>query len=111
MSGTGQVQDVETQREVTPFDLEAFRCELVAMFERHRAERFPNLDPEPVTVKRGRRYTRIFHGSSVYCFIEMATGDILKAETWRKPAKHARGNLHNRDPLGCCGPYGVAYLR
>ena len=108
---TGQVQDIETQREVTAFDLEAFRCQLVDLFERHRKEHFPGLPSDPVTVKRGRRYARIFHGSGIYCFVEMATGDILKPETWRKAAKHARGNLHNREPLGCCGPYGVAYLK
>ena len=66
---------------------------------------------DPVTVKRGRKYTRIFNGSSVYCFVVMATGEILKPESLKKPAKHARGSIHNADPLKCCGPFGVAYIR
>ena len=106
-----QVQSIETQRLVTEFDLEAFRCQLVTFFEQHRAEHFVNLKPDPVTVRRGRKYTRLFKGSAVYCFIEMSTGDILKPEGLKKPAKHPRGNVHNAKPLKCCGPYGVAYLR
>jgi len=108
MSG---VQDVEVIREVTAFDLEAFRCRLVDYLERHRQEHFPRLPAKPVTVKRGRKYTRLFSGGSVYCFIVMATGEILKPESWKKPAKHPRGSIHNEDPLKCCGPYGVAYIR
>jgi hypothetical protein len=111
VASTGEPQDVEVIREVTPFDLEAFRCLLVDFLERHRAEHFPRLDPDPVTVKRGRKYSRIFKGSSIYCFVVMATGEILKPESWRKPAKHVRGSIHNKEPLKCCGPYGVAYLR
>jgi len=107
---TGTPGLVETRREVTDFDLEAFRCRLVDMFERHRAAEFPNLDPEPVTVRKGRRYARFFQGTSCYCFVDLGTGEILKPETFKKPAKHARGSLHNQEPLVCCGPYGVAYL-
>lgn len=105
------VQPVEIRRPVTPFDLEAFRCLLVDMFERHRRENFARLDAEKVTVRRGRKYARFFHGSTIYCFVEMATGDILMPEGLKRPAKHARGNIHNADPLACCGPYGVAYLK
>ena len=32
---------------------------------------------------------------SVYCFIDMSNGDILKADGWAKPAKGARGNIFN----------------
>ncbi len=109
-ASTGAVQPVETTREVTPFDLETFRCQLVTFFEAHRAEHFPNLPAKPVTVKRGRKYTRLFNGGSVYCFVVMATGEILKPATFKAPAKHPRGSVHNADPLACCGPYGVAYM-
>lgn len=108
---TGTPQPVEVQRPVTDFELEAFRCQIVDLLERHRREHFPRLDREEVTVKRGRKYARLFHDTSIYCFVDMTTGDILKAETWKKPAKHPRGNIHNDNPLECCGPYGVAYLR
>lgn len=59
---------------------------------------------------------------SVYCFVALSdfetkglgqvkVGDIHKAATWSAPAKHARGNVFNRESWSCCGPYGVAYLR
>jgi len=52
---------------------------------------------------RGRRFVRIvmgrgerdgsWTGRSVHAFVEIATGDLYKAEGWKKPAKHVRGNL------------------
>ena len=108
---TGAVQDVETQRPVTGFDLESFRCQLVAFFEQHHVDHFPTLSRDPVTLRQGRKYTRFFKGTSIYCFVEMTTGDILKPASLKKVAKHSRGSIHNQDPLKCCGPYGVAYLR
>lgn len=32
---------------------------------------------------------------SVYCFIDLRNGDILKAAGWKAPAKGARGNIFN----------------
>ena len=64
----------------------------------------------------GVRYARIVIAGqvsrSVYCFIDLENGDILKAEGWKKPAKHARGNLGT--PSGwntAVTAYGGAYLR
>lgn len=37
------------------------------------------------------------HGGSVYCFIELATGDILKAAGFKAPAKGKRGSIWNAD--------------
>lgn len=106
-----KLQTPEACREVTDFDLEAFRCRLVDMLTRHRDEHFPNLDVRPVTVTRGRKYAKVTAGGSVYCFVEMASGDIFKPADRNRPAKHVRGNIHNVDPIGCCGPYGIVYLR
>lgn len=62
-------------------------------------------------------------GRSVYCFIALEDftnktlgsikkGDIMKPASFAQPAKHARGNLFNADGgMGCCGPYGVAYMK
>ena len=36
-------------------------------------------------------------GGSVYCFIETATGDILKAAGWKAPAAGKRGSIWNDD--------------
>lgn len=39
-------------------------------------------------------------------------GDVLKPASWKKPAKHARGNIFDADNgLNCMGEYGPAYLR
>jgi len=104
-----RIQD-GVQREVSDLDLECFRCELVVMLEGHREQLFPSLDADPVRVERGRKYARVWKGTSCYAFVELSTGDILKPASWREPAKHARGNIFNPDALGCCGPYGVAYM-
>jgi hypothetical protein len=74
-------------------------------------------DPGP----RGR-YVRVWsHGLTygeqngsrrIYCFVDKKTGDVLKAETWKKPAKHARSNVFDAD-RGASGvtSHGGAYLK
>jgi hypothetical protein len=54
-----------------------------------------------VSVSPGSRY--------VYCFIEAATGDILKSASWKAPAKGVRGNIFGDDPTSCCDWYGAQY--
>lgn len=72
----------------------------------------------PKNIRLVRR--EIWNGSteatngSAYCFIDRATGNILKPAGFKAPAKGARGNIFNADSFGngkACGPYGVAYLR
>lgn len=78
-----------------------------------------------LTLMRGKRYIRIVaetgmeHLSyksgevtfqrSAWGFIDMTNGDILKAATWKAPAKHARGNIYNAEYT--LTPYGPPYLR
>lgn len=66
-----------------------------------------------LTYERGNKYARIVEemGSqrSVFCFIDLSNGDILKAASWKTPAKHARGNIING--ASEVGPYGPKYLR
>jgi hypothetical protein len=51
------------------------------------------------------------HGAT-YCFIDRATGDILKPATYKAPAKGVRGNLFAEDNgLTRCNHYGPAYNR
>jgi len=39
-------------------------------------------------------------------------GDVLKPDGWKKPARHARGNIFDaNNGLGSMGPYGPAYLK
>lgn len=94
---------------------------------KHFAEHLENLEPPTYTVMSGRKYDRIVKedgtGSrSVYCFVRKAgsedttakgtqRGDILKAAGWSGPAKHARGNIFNDDPLEGTTRYGAQYMR
>ncbi len=70
-----------------------------------------------ITIERGRRYVRVVRsddcgGRSVHCFVDTKTGNVLKAASWKTPAKHARGNIFNDDNgLDCMGSYGAAYMR
>ena len=34
---------------------------------------------------------------SVYCFIDLSNGDLLKADGWKKPAKGKRGSILNEN--------------
>lgn len=85
---------------------------------------------EPLlAVQKGQSYYKIVKTNrdsgaveSVYAFIAAKdintrsitakTGDVLKPAGFKRPARHARGNVFNEDNgAGCCGPYSIAYLR
>ena len=73
-------------------------------------------------IEGGRKYIKISKtstfdgvenemGKSVYCFINKENGDVLKAASWKAPAKHARGNIYNEDNgLNAVSAYGANYL-
>ena len=71
-----------------------------------------------LSVDKGRRYDKIISediGTSsnqtrVWAFIDKTNGNILKPESWKKPAKHARGNIYEDDCMQFIGPYGPAYM-
>ena len=51
-------------------------------------------------------------GKSVWAFVDIASGDILKPATWARPAKKARGNIYDdKKGLNGISAYGPAYLR
>jgi hypothetical protein len=41
-----------------------------------------------------KKYLPLDSRTSVYCFIDRTNGDILKAESYKKPATGARGNIY-----------------
>lgn len=61
----------------------------------------------------GSKYAKVCHGNSVHTFVELNTGDILKAATFRAPAKNGvRGSVYADDHgLSVVGQYGANYLR
>lgn len=67
-----------------------------------------------LTAEVGRRYIRIVCAStpssrSAWAFVDRTNGDILKPDGWKRPAKHARGNILSGDVQGVSG-YGPAYI-
>ena len=85
----------------------------------YMARQFSNLTPDEITITTGRRYVRVMRyrmprgaGGSVHCFVDMTNGDVLKAASWKAPAKHARGNIFDEHHgLKNMNEYGPAYLR
>lgn len=70
-------------------------------------------------VEVGSKYIRLWHGTSCWGFISrvdgdlkgapIKKGDLLKAATWKAPAKHARGNII--DGTAQWGEYGPSYIK
>lgn len=79
-------------------------------------QQYPNLTPPTVEAMIGVRYARIVtrdtgHGGrSAWGFVDLTNGDILKAASWKAPAKHARGNIFDLRYEGMTA-YGPASLR
>ena len=71
---------------------------------------------EDITIKKGRKFTKIIRGTSVWGFVSnvdgthkglpLQVGDVLKAAGWSAPAKHTRGNIfdNNQDYYTWTGP-------
>ena len=82
----------------------------------HFATQFPTLEPKSVVVTGGRKYIKLCnveHGqvSSVWGFVNAENGDVLKAASFKAPAKHARGNIFDdHNGLKTVSAYGPAYL-
>lgn len=89
------------------------------LVNKNYATHFDNLTPSVLEMSDGRRYIRIDSINdggrgqrSVWAFIDKRTGDILRAATYKAPAKHARGNLFDASSgTSQLTPYGPAYLR
>ena len=82
------------------------------------AANFPEGYYNKLEAEAGSKFVRVVArggGSrSVWCFVEKATGDILKPEGWKKPSKLRRGfNIYKPETyVGKMDPYGSwLYLR
>lgn len=53
--------------------------------------------------------TPFYKNISVFCFVDIETGNILKAAGWKAPAKGVRGNIKNG--ANDVTAYGAVYLR
>lgn len=73
----------------------------------------------PFTVEIGNKFIRLWTGTTCWGFISrvdgdlkgapIKKGDLLKAATWKAPAKHARGNII--DGTAQYSEYGPSYIK
>lgn len=74
-----------------------------------------------VIYEEGSRYFKVLYRtqwngegeikSHIHCFVDKTNGGILKAATWRAPAKGYRGNIFNENCLKGVNTYGANYRR
>lgn len=121
--------NTNNQMPVTTEELNAFVAALSARHNSGLRAEYPTCEANwaKVVVEPGRKYARLVDTNeigetvrrSAMGFIDLTNGDILKADGWKAPAKHARGNIRvgNVENLwngAFYSPHGglfVAYLR
>ena len=94
-----------------------------AMLKHYQAT-FTHLEAPSVGIDgNGKKYLRVsffrFHDSrgksypeSVYFFVDLTNGNLLKPATYKAPElKNPRGNVFDKDILTKLTPYGVVYVR
>lgn len=100
---------------VTQSDLDRWLAAAQAVSDAYTAKNFSDLRNDVLSIEPGRKYAKVVRESygsrHAFCFIDLATGDILKAASWRAPAKHPRGNIFAPNPTAGIGSYGADYLR
>lgn len=95
--------------------LDNFLDKLQDRENRFHAEHFPTLTPGRFEAMEGRKYDRVIqvaeNGSQrAYCWVDKATGGILKGNWKKVEDKRPRGSIYNEDPLEGTNVYGVDYL-
>jgi hypothetical protein len=107
--------DTATKRPDFLVALRSFLDQAQALVDTHRVG--STAGPKLAVDSQGKRYVRIVEidphhgGRSAWAFIDVATGDILKPDGYKRPAKHARGNIFDANPVARCTAYGPEYLR
>jgi hypothetical protein len=80
-------------------------------------------NPDTISIIMGKKFAKVIHSSdpsvthrntkSVHSFINMQNGDIVKAGSWKAPARNGvRGNIFSADKgARVVNQYGVNYIR
>lgn len=98
--------------------LDNFCVAAAVKINEHYKKHYPTLEVPHLSYEFGtktQKYVRIVQEDigqrSVYCFVQVDNGDVLKAAGWKAPAKHARSNIY-ADDCGVSGvtTYGAVYL-
>lgn len=96
--------------------LDHFIAELNTRIKAYFAKNYRGLEPAIFGYEVGRKYVKITmtrtgrSSTSVYLFMDAATGNLYKAATWKAPAQGIRGNVLD-NPMSICGPNGAGYAR
>jgi len=83
----------------------------------HKEEKDYTNDWQKTAITTGdmKKYVKIIAttgpSTRVWGFIDKSNGDILKAASWKVPAKHARGNIYDQNPFKSVTYIGPAYLK
>jgi len=101
--------------EKTKAALDAFVAQQQAVIDENEKNHDVRIPKTVLAYEVGQRYARLFvsrsaegkvYDRSAYGFVDLATGDLLKAASWKAPAKNfARGNIFKGSKFG---PYGIS---
>jgi len=67
---------------------------------------------DEVKIMKGKNFIKVISVlkvtqiQSAYCFIEIATGNIFKADSWVKPAKSPKASIYNPETYANLDVYG-----
>lgn len=98
---------------ITDEQLEVFREQVQALADEDRGIRADGSRYAVISIQRNRKYARVVATTrggqdSVWGFVDLSNGNILKGESWKKPHPTPRGNIAE-GTKGCSG-YGPRYL-
>lgn len=94
--------------------LDAFVAATQAKINADFAHNYSRVTPPVLTVEAGQKNAKIVKTDSqrsVFCFVRIADGAILKAASWKAPAKHARGSIFVNAGQDAVTTFGANYLR
>ena len=99
--------------------VKGFVVEVNEKIKEYYDQHLTGLNPEYLKVDVGRKFIRLWKGTSCWGFISrvddslkgapIKKGDLLKPATWKAPAKHDRGNII--DGTAQWGVYGPSYIK
>ena len=110
------VQEKTDARTVNAIDFAAKLASFLKGCEAITLRTYNVYDPTlAYTTEEGRRYVRVFltrnSERDIHSFIDKTNGDVLKAATWKAPAKYPRGNIFDaHNGLKWMGPCGAFLL-
>jgi len=95
--------------------LTRFVAKAQTVHDQHQQRIVPGQPGRLITSEPSRKYTRIWLANrtndyrSIYAFVDQTTGDVYKADSYRKPAPGIRGNIFAPDGgARCLGWSGAA---